>query len=82
MFAILGAMLVAGLWVPIYGSQVGRGWLYGQRVFLPDRFGWGSALIITLAILMAFYIFVTWIEKRSKRKGISKVSEHEIIANQ
>ncbi len=24
----LGTMLVAGLWVPLYGEQVGQGWLY------------------------------------------------------
>ena len=59
-------MLVAGLWVPIYGFQVGKSGLYGQAVFLPEKFGWAGALIITLAILMAFYIFVTWIEVRKK----------------
>ena len=66
-FAVLGAMLVAGLWVPIYGSQVGTGKLYGPPVFLPDKFGWGGALIITLTIIIAFYFFVAWIEFRKKK---------------
>lgn len=60
-------MLAAGLWVPVYGSQVGKGWLYGQPVFLPDKLGWGGALIFTLAILISFYLFVTWLEVRKKR---------------
>ncbi|MBI5741636.1 MAG: hypothetical protein HZA16_13090 [Nitrospirae bacterium] len=62
-------MLVAGLWVPIYGAQVGTGGLYGPSVFLPDKFGWGGALIITLSALTAFYFFVAWIEFRKKKVG-------------
>jgi uncharacterized membrane protein YedE/YeeE len=64
-FSVFGAMLAAGLWVPIYGFNVGKGWLYGNPVFLPEKFGWGYALIITLAFLTAFYIFVTWLEVRT-----------------
>lgn len=64
-FSVVGGMLVAGLWVPIYGFTVGKGWLYGAQVFLPEKLGWGYALIITLTILTAFYIFVTWIEIRN-----------------
>ncbi len=72
-FSVLGGMLVAGLWVPVYGFNVGKGWLYGTQVFLPEKLGWGYALIITLTILTAFYIFVTWIEiTASKRKELSK----------
>lgn len=65
-FAVLGAMLVGGLWVPVYGSQVGTGPLYGKGVFLPQMFGWTGALIFTVAILSAFYIFVTMIERKKK----------------
>lgn len=60
-------MLVGGLWVPIYGSQVLKGKLYGQGVFLPDMFGWANALIITITILIAFYILITWIEAGKKK---------------
>lgn len=67
-FSVLGGMLVAGLWVPIYGFNVGKGWLYGTQVFLPEKLGWGLALIITLAILIAFYIFVTWIEIKTLKE--------------
>lgn len=63
-------MLVGGLWVPVYGSQVGKGWLYGQKVFLPDRLGWVGTIVITLLFLTVFYIFVDWSEKREKRKGL------------
>ncbi len=72
-FSLLGGMLVAGLWVPVYGFNVGKGWLYGTPVFLPDKLGWGYALIIVLTILTAFYFFVRWIEiTASKRKELSK----------
>lgn len=66
MFAMLGAMLVAGLWVPLYGEQVGKGWLYGKTIFLPEKFGWGGSLIGALVVLLAFYIFVTWIELKKE----------------
>ena len=59
-------MLAAGLWVPLYGSQVGDGPLYREGVFLPERLGWGGALIITLTVLTGFYIFVAWTEKKTK----------------
>jgi len=71
-FAVFGAMLAGGLWVPLYGSKVGQGWLYGRPIFLHDRLGWTGTLIITLSFLTAFYIFVTWIEKRAKKKESQK----------
>ncbi len=52
-------MLVAGLWIPVYGSQVGEGWLYGAGVFLPDKLGWSGTLIFTLVFLTIVYAFVT-----------------------
>ncbi|RJQ20554.1 MAG: hypothetical protein C4560_04970 [Nitrospiraceae bacterium] len=64
--AILGTMVAAGLWVPIYGFKVGEGPLYGKALFLPDMFGWGGALMLTLVILIFFYFFVTWLEIRKK----------------
>lgn len=66
-FAVLAAMLTGGLWVPVYGSQVGTGQLYGKRVFLPDMFGWAGALIFSIAILIAFYIFITRLEAGKKK---------------
>ncbi|MBI5741214.1 MAG: hypothetical protein HZA16_10900 [Nitrospirae bacterium] len=65
-FAVLGAMLVAGLWVPLYGEQAGNGRLYGKAVFLPEKLGWGGSLITVLAALAFFYILVTWIELKKK----------------
>jgi membrane protein DedA with SNARE-associated domain len=66
-------MVAAVLWVPIYGSKVGEGWLYGKPVFLPDKFGWGGALILILSALIGLYLFVTWIEVRKKKsKGGDK----------
>lgn len=67
LIAILGTMAAAGLWVPVYGSKVGEGWLYGKPVFLPDKFGWGGALILSLTVLICLYLFVTWIEVRKKK---------------
>ena len=63
-------MLAGGLWVPVYGSNVGMGSLYGKGVFMPDMFGWAGALIISITILIAFYIFVTWLEARKKKFSI------------
>jgi hypothetical protein len=63
-------MLAGGLWVPVYGSNVGMGSLYGKGVFMPDMFGWAGALIISITILIAFYIFVTWLESRKNKLSI------------
>jgi len=60
-------MLVAGLWVPIYGSQVGTGKLYGKPLFLPEKLGWGGALVFSLSVLALFYFFVSWVEFRKKK---------------
>ncbi len=60
-------MLAGGLWVPVYGSNVGMGSLYGKGVFMPDKFGWTGALIISFTILAVFYIFITWLEARKNK---------------
>lgn len=57
-------MLAAGSWVHIYGQQVGKGWLYGSKVFLPDVLGWAGALAVVGLALAAFYLFLTWVEVR------------------
>jgi hypothetical protein len=59
-------MLAGGLWVPVYGSNVGMGSLYGKGIFMPDMFGWTGAIVISLAILIAFYIFITRLEAGKK----------------
>jgi len=59
-------MLAGALWVPLYGQQVGQGWLYAKGVFMPDRFGWPLALAITMSALVIFYFFITWLDNRSK----------------
>jgi hypothetical protein len=59
-------MLVAGLWVPVYGYQVTEGNLYGNAVFLPEKLGWEGAVLGTLTVLTTFYVFVTWIEVKKK----------------
>lgn len=63
-FALLGGMLAAGAWVHIYGQQVGKGWLYGPKVFLPDFLGWFGASVVAILALAAFYLFLTWLEVR------------------
>ncbi len=59
-------MLAGALWVPLYGEQVGQGWLYAKGVFMPDSFGWPAAVAITLSALAAFYFFVAWLDNRAK----------------
>ena len=65
-FALFGGMLAAGSWVHIYGAQVGKGWLYGPKIFLPDALGWGGALAASAAALAVFYVFLTWMEVRRR----------------
>lgn len=65
-FALLGGMLAAGSWVHIYGSQVGKGWLYGPKVYLPDILGWAGAIITSIIVLTVFYLFLTWVEVRKR----------------
>lgn len=65
-FALLGGMLAAGSWVHIYGNQVGKGWLYGPKVFLPDALGWGGALAASVAVIVISYLLLTWWEVRRK----------------
>ena len=59
-------MLAGGLWVPVYGSTVGTGSLYGKGIFMPDMFGWTGAIVLTLSILISFYIFITRLETGNK----------------
>ena len=59
-------MLAGGLWVPVYGSTVGTGSLYGKGIFMPDMFGWTGAIVLTMSILISFYIFITRLEARKK----------------
>lgn len=64
--AVLGGMLAAGSWVHLYGNKVGKGWLYGSKVFLPDALGWVTALAVSGLTLAAFYLFLTWVEVKKK----------------
>ncbi len=63
-------MLAGGLWVPVYGKNVGMGSLYGKGIFMPDMFGWSGALLISITILIAFYIFTRWVEAKNKKASI------------
>ena len=62
--AILGGMLTAGLWVRIYGGQVGTGRLYGKPVFLPNVLGWYGSVAFVFAFLGLFYLAIKIVEKR------------------
>ncbi len=67
-------MLAGGLWVPVYGSTVGGGSLYGKGIFMPDMFGWTGAIVISLTILIAFYIFITRLETGIKAVPAGEIS--------
>lgn len=67
-FALLGGVLASGSWTLIYGYQVGKGWLYGPKVFMPNIMGWVPAILAILVAIWAWYAFVTWMELR-KRGG-------------
>jgi uncharacterized protein len=38
----------------------------GKAVFLPDTFGWGGSLILIAAVLLLWYLIVTWNEETNK----------------
>ncbi len=67
-FAVLGMMLVAIVWWPFYRLFIKNNISYGEPVFLPDKFGWAGALTITFTAMIAFYMFLKWIDSRRKRK--------------
>ncbi|TDA70168.1 MAG: hypothetical protein D9V47_02690 [Clostridia bacterium] len=69
--AILGGMLSSGAWVHIYGRKVGEGWLYGKPVFLPAYLGWGGALGLVFAFILAFYLLILWVEAGKNAKAQS-----------
>lgn len=54
-FALLGAMLVVVLRVPL-GSLLRDSWFYRKFEVLPYEFGLESALITTMTILIVIYI--------------------------
>jgi len=61
-------MLVVGLWLPFYKLLPKNSLTHWEPVFLPDKFGWGGGLIIALASLFAFYIFLKWMDRKGKPK--------------
>ncbi|OGP64382.1 MAG: hypothetical protein A3K22_00055 [Deltaproteobacteria bacterium RBG_16_42_7] len=54
LFAILGAMLAVGLWIPFLAPKIK---LAGESIFLPEKLGWTGALAVSITFLVAFYIF-------------------------
>jgi len=59
-------MLVSAAWVPLYGGHVGEGKLYGKPFSLGERFGWINGTLIVLLFLVAFYVFIVWVEAKKK----------------
>ena len=41
-----------------------------QKVYLPDRFGYGGALLIFFVLLVLWYVFVKWNERTGKFSAI------------
>jgi len=64
--ALIAGMLVSAAWVPLYGGHVGEGKLYGKPFSLGERFGWINGTLIVLLFLVAFYVFIVWVEAKKK----------------
>jgi len=58
-------MLVVGLRSPLK-SLLRDTWFYKRFEVLPYEFGLGSALITTMTLLIAIYIFLKWMDFRVK----------------
>ncbi len=69
-FALLGAMLVVALRVPL-SSLLRDSWFYRRVEVLPYEFGLESALITTMTILIAIYMSLKWVDHK-KTKILSK----------
>ncbi|RJQ18657.1 MAG: hypothetical protein C4560_06935 [Nitrospiraceae bacterium] len=67
--AVAGVILAAAIWPVVYRSLLKDTVSYLEPVFLPDKFGWGGALIITLGALAVFYMFLDRIVSRKKRRS-------------
>jgi uncharacterized membrane protein YedE/YeeE len=78
--AIMGGMLAAGLWIHIYGSPVGEGWLYGKPVFLPKVLGWYGAVAFVFGFLLLFYIAIRMVEKTKHETGKHDQDRGQIVS--
>jgi len=58
-------MLVVGLRSPLR-SLLKDTWFYKSFEVLPYKFGFGSALITTMTILIAILIVLKWMDNRGK----------------
>jgi len=66
-FAVLGGMLSAAAWPLIYGNPVGKGWLYGPKVFIPDLLGWPGAMAFTLGAIWLWYGILLMVDRRARK---------------
>ena len=66
-FALLGAMLVVVLRVPL-SSLLRDSWLYSAVRVSSYEFTLESALVTTMTLLLAMYIFLKWFDYRAKLK--------------
>ncbi len=65
-FALVSGILVAAAWPLIYGEPVGKGWLYGSKVFIPNVIGWEGGLLVTLAAVWLWYLALLLIGRRRR----------------
>lgn len=61
---ILGTIPIAALWGTINDNYISD----LPRIWLPNSLGWGGAILLTLLLLLAIYILISWWESRAEYK--------------
>ncbi|TEU07025.1 YeeE/YedE family protein [Candidatus Bathyarchaeota archaeon] len=61
---ILGTIPLAFMWEPIYDGYVS----HLPKIWFPEVFGWGGAILLTLFLLGFAYLLVSWWESKAEFK--------------
>jgi len=61
---VLGTIPLAAMWGTIYDGYIS----HLPRIWFPNVFGWGGALLLTLFLLGLIYILVSWWESKAEFK--------------
>ncbi len=59
---ILGTIPLAAMWGTIYDHYISG----LPRIWFPNSLGWGGAILLTLFLLVLFYILISWWESRAE----------------
>ncbi|MFC1925091.1 YeeE/YedE family protein [Chloroflexota bacterium] len=68
---VLGTIPIAALWGTIYDGYISD----LPKIWLPNSLGWGGALFLTLVLLLAMYILISWWESRAEFKFSGRIEQ-------